>query len=962
MKLLTSVLAALTLLVTLSSSVKASSYFVSTVGNDSNSGTQSQPWKTIQKAANTVIAGDIVTIGAGTYNENVTISKSGITGSPIIFQAASSPSIVGSNPTNTSCLGANNSCVLGIVTINASYVTFKNMEIAGPPIKPGVVAGITLSGSYNEISGNFIHNSYKEGIKINSGTSYNNILRNFISYGVVSGIYFDGSNHLIEGNTITRSVTRGPDGVLPSSSTDPDGIRFFGSGSVVRSNTIKDIYLDESPQSDDPHSDCFQTWGNAQNIVFERNYCELENTTTYTNPMVKFMMIGRLSGYGPVSGLRIINNVFISRNNINMWTPIQIGDNSCSTSYPLSDITIVNNTFAHTGNYVGSFAILMRCTNNAIIKNNAIYNFAGSTYRYIFQDQNNNTGVDISNNSVYNSTGTTPYGGPYPGDNIAEIWLKDPKFLNVEGLDLKLQSISPLINRGVAVSGVSNDFDGVSRPQGTAFDIGAYEYTGQISSTPTPAPTGPPIVSPIPSSTPASNLITVCATGCNYKTIQQAVTNASAGKTIEIAAGTYNESITMSTNGTSSMWITLKAKDGDVVWIDGGSLGNVSNINLGNHSYWKIDGLKMKNAAQGSPLGADGASDAVTVGVGGNNIILQNLTIEAPNADGIDLRGANYNIQILNNTIYDMRKLYPDYNGDGHGIHVLQQYGVATSHDILVKGNYVHDSHGKACLALSDFTALGATSPYNIVFEYNKAFDCTNGIKVNADGVFRYNLIVDTGKYTSGVEKPDSCFQAFTHDAENNVRKAEIYNNTTVGCNNSYNFDMTYNGSTPTQTITVFRNNIAYNPRVYFVRKTNTNFTNDGYNLFYKVGGGGSYIGYTPDSTCLTVDPKLNSDYSLQSTSPAIDKGKIIDASIAFAGSAPDIGAFEYGLAAGTPSPTPVVIRPDANGDGKIDELDYVIWKNNLGKLLSGVTSGDFNGDGKIDGIDYVIWLNNYGK
>ena len=53
----------------------------------------------------------------------------------------------------------------------------------------------------------------------------------------------------------------------------------------------------------------------------------------------------------------------------------------------------------------------------------------------------------------------------------------------------------------------------------------------------------------------------------------------------------------------------------------------------------------------------------------------------------------------------------------------------------------------------------------------------------------------------------------------------------------------------------------------------------------------------------------------------------------------------------------------DANGDGRVDGLDYVIWLNNYGKPVSGGSSGgDFNGDGKVDGLDYVIWLNNYGK
>ena len=44
-------------------------YYVSPSGNDSNPGTFSLPWKTINKAARSVIPGDIVYIRGGTYYE-----------------------------------------------------------------------------------------------------------------------------------------------------------------------------------------------------------------------------------------------------------------------------------------------------------------------------------------------------------------------------------------------------------------------------------------------------------------------------------------------------------------------------------------------------------------------------------------------------------------------------------------------------------------------------------------------------------------------------------------------------------------------------------------------------------------------------------------------------------------------------------------------------------------------------
>lgn len=56
-------------------------------------------------------------------------------------------------------------------------------------------------------------------------------------------------------------------------------------------------------------------------------------------------------------------------------------------------------------------------------------------------------------------------------------------------------------------------------------------------------------------------------------------------------------------------------------------------------------------------------------------------------------------------------------------------------------------------------------------------------------------------------------------------------------------------------------------------------------------------------------------------------------------------------------------ISGDANGDGKVDGIDYVIWRNNYNKSVNqGASVGDFNSNGFVDGLDYVIWLNNYGK
>jgi hypothetical protein len=58
----------------------------------------------------------------------------------------------------------------------------------------------------------------------------------------------------------------------------------------------------------------------------------------------------------------------------------------------------------------------------------------------------------------------------------------------------------------------------------------------------------------------------------------------------------------------------------------------------------------------------------------------------------------------------------------------------------------------------------------------------------------------------------------------------------------------------------------------------------------------------------------------------------------------------------------PPSLPGDANGDGKVNFIDYFVLENGFGK--SGMTweRGDFSGDGKVGFVDYLILEANYGK
>jgi parallel beta-helix repeat protein len=78
----------------------AAVYHVSAAANDQGEGTAASPWKTVQRAADAIKAGDTVIIHAGTYRERVQVKTSGAEAAPIIFAAAKGerPVLSGSEP------------------------------------------------------------------------------------------------------------------------------------------------------------------------------------------------------------------------------------------------------------------------------------------------------------------------------------------------------------------------------------------------------------------------------------------------------------------------------------------------------------------------------------------------------------------------------------------------------------------------------------------------------------------------------------------------------------------------------------------------------------------------------------------------------------------------------------------------------------------------------------------------
>ncbi len=75
--------------------VYSETYYVSASrGSDENAGTEEKPFKTIQKAADVMVAGDICLIDDGIYRETITLKTSGTKDKPITFKAMDDAEVV----------------------------------------------------------------------------------------------------------------------------------------------------------------------------------------------------------------------------------------------------------------------------------------------------------------------------------------------------------------------------------------------------------------------------------------------------------------------------------------------------------------------------------------------------------------------------------------------------------------------------------------------------------------------------------------------------------------------------------------------------------------------------------------------------------------------------------------------------------------------------------------------------
>lgn len=459
------------------STALAATYYVdATNGANSNTGTsQGLAWRSISKVnSSTFNPGDKILFKRGeSWNERLSIPSSGSSGNPIIFNAygeGNKPIINGLNL---------ESCVY----INSKhYITIANLEL-----KKAFHNLYIRNGSTNIIIDNCnIHDAIYRGIYVfpAGNENANGIISNCnISYNGAYGIYFQdyAKNWTVDNNVVFRN------GHSTEYGTFGGGIKVFldGDGFVIKNNevylngirndgTIVDkkgfgIWLDECTNVEKniiKHNLCYDN--NRDGIRIERT----SNSDVYYN-----MCSNNLG-----NGIRIVessSNTRVSVNNFaynntlygNKNYGISIGGRSGR-----SDMHIYNNTFLNNisvENNKGQLIAVDGAGNDGVHSKNNIFEnncFGVEHNKFIFWGAKNyHTYADWENAYGSNTHSVT----------------SDPRLSNPSNNNFKLLEGSPCIDAGAPTS-INFDLIGNAVPQGSAVDIGAYEYIQTATTTISP--------------------------------------------------------------------------------------------------------------------------------------------------------------------------------------------------------------------------------------------------------------------------------------------------------------------------------------------------------------------------------------------------------------------------------------------------------------------------------------------
>ena len=290
------------------------------------------------------------------------------------------------------------------------------------------------------------------------------------NYDTASYNVFDGNNNSASNSFMRAIANNGNNNVISYNTfqniNTPERLfEIYGDSNLFSHNEIKNCKADYTNAND--HPDIFQGFNSSStNTIVEYNY--------FHEFGGQWVMFADWQVPGAIHHWTFRNNIFAN-----------IGGSGYIKS---QNIYFYNNTFYRVG-YNDQPALIFSTDSegngiNGQFRNNILIGNATSTSLGMLQTDS--TTVD------HNHFATPTFGSRSSVPGTTNVIGGSPQFVAIStdctanSCDFHLGSNSPDIDHGTAISGFSVDYVGGSRPQGAAWDIGAYEYvTGGITAPPT---------------------------------------------------------------------------------------------------------------------------------------------------------------------------------------------------------------------------------------------------------------------------------------------------------------------------------------------------------------------------------------------------------------------------------------------------------------------------------------------
>jgi hypothetical protein len=513
---------------------------VSPNGHDGNDGSLENPYQTIQKAVEVSQPGDIICVREGTYREfNLTFPSSGIVENPItmVNYPGEAPVLDGGDILDNwhvysdgvfytedfdqghyvtmvteddrmlmfdhdrspdtliegGMLKVDNRIYVrpyaGLVEGHTFVLTYRPSAIVFTSTSHIIVEGLTFKHYNNEailgdenshnltIRDCIFKNNVRTSLRFNgdfifvencdiswSGvfgllfTGEHSVAKNCTASYVTNAFYATDGAHdiLFEGCEASHFARRG----IPNTNFrgDGDGVGLGPSTDVV----VRKCHFHDSgndfpiSEPDEQSGHVFDIW-KAEAFTIESNVVHDVHTAFTVAP-------GR-------NGL-IQNNLIynVEGNAIPFWG---------SSENPGYNNKVYNNTIFNCGN---SGIHISPYTTNVELKNNIVVNCGGYEFSVTEADghiEDHNLFFDEDSEVVISWLGSSKTITQYQQDSAqgAHSLGVDPQFLDAGSSDFQVISGSPAVDAGVELPTLATDIEGTSRPQGSGYDMGAYEFT-----------------------------------------------------------------------------------------------------------------------------------------------------------------------------------------------------------------------------------------------------------------------------------------------------------------------------------------------------------------------------------------------------------------------------------------------------------------------------------------------------